>query len=102
MRLALACGRADVDRFMASLSSRQLAEWAAFEHLEGGIGDRAMWTAMAQLTALYAEAHRDPKRRSKPFRITDFLPWIEPPPPKQLTVEAFEAMFAGRIVKVKK
>ncbi len=77
MRLALAVGRLDVDELLADLSARQLAEWDAFDRIEGGIGSRGPWFGMAQMLALYAEAHRDTKKRSQPFKASEFLPWIE-------------------------
>lgn len=98
MRLALAFGRPDVDRLMRELSSADLVEWAAFEALEGGFGARGVWYANAQLAALYAEAHRDAKKRSKPFSPADFLPWVDRPAP---SAAAFRAGF-GNVVKVKK
>lgn len=79
MRLALATGRLDVDALLAGLSARQLAEWDAFERIEGGFGDRAAAASMAQMLALYAEAHRDSKKRSQPFKASEFMPWIERP-----------------------
>lgn len=90
MRLALACGRPDVDRFMAELSSRQLAEWDVFEKLEGGIGTRALWRAASLLAAMYAEAHRNPKKRAQSWRERDFWPWVEQ---DKLTPAAFRAKF---------
>jgi len=79
MRLALATGRLDVDAVLASLSSRQLAEWDAFERIEGGFGDRAAWDRMANMLALYAEVNRDKKKRTQPFKASEFMPWIERP-----------------------
>lgn len=98
MRLALASGRLDVDRLAATLTSRELAEWEAFEALEGGFGARAGWYAAAQFMALYAEAHRDPRKRSQPFAPADFLPWVERP---KLTPAQFRARF-GNVVPAKK
>ncbi len=90
MRLALAFGRPDVDRFMGELTARQLAEWDAFEVLEGGIGHRATYRASAVLASLYAEAHRDTKKRAQPFRERDFWPWVDKP---KLTPAQFRAQF---------
>ena len=90
MRLALATGRLDVDELLAGLTGRQLAEWDAFERIEGGFGDRGAWARMAQMLAFYAEAHRDTKKRSQPFKASEFLPWIERPahdPAKRLRAQ---------------
>lgn len=79
MRLALAAGRLDVDQVLRELGSHRLMEWWAFEQLEGGFGDRAAWQRTALLAQMYHERNRDPKRRAAPFKITEFLPWIERP-----------------------
>lgn len=76
MRLAMATGRLDVDAVLAGMSAQQIAEWEAFERIEGGFGERAAWERMAHMLALYAETHRDTKKRSQPFRAADFLPWV--------------------------
>ncbi len=79
MRLALATGRLDVDAVLAGLNARQMAEWEAFERLEGSFGDRGAWIRMAHMLSFYAEAHRDAKKRSQSFKVTEFLPWVERP-----------------------
>lgn len=71
-------------------------EWEAFERLEGGIGARADWYQSAQLCALYAEAHRDSKRRAAPFTAADFLPFVERP---KATAKSFRAEFAHLVKK---
>lgn len=77
---------------------RQLAEFEAFEAIEGGFGARAGWYAAAQFMALYAEAHRDPKKRAKAFAPAEFLPWVER---EGFNPAAFRAGF-GNVVKVAK
>lgn len=96
MRLALAAGRLDVDAVLRGLSLKQLTEWEAFERIEGGIGARADWYQIAQLCAMYAEAHRDSKRRSQPFTAADFLPFVEKP---KFSAKAFRAQFAPLVKK---
>ena len=36
---------------------------------------RNEWAHTANLMALIANCHRDPKRRARPFDAVDFLPW---------------------------
>lgn len=98
MRLALAAGRPeDYERMGAALSARELAEWQAFERLEGySLGDRGAWERTALLASLYAEAHRDPQKRAHSFTMADFLPWA---PRARVTSNTFRAWFAGRIKK---
>lgn len=81
MRLALAFGRPDVDRFMAGLSSRQLAEWDAFERIEGFIGSRTHWDVARHLALVMSRQ-----------KVThgDFMPWLEKP---EMTPAAFRAQF---------
>jgi len=98
MRLALAAGRPeDVDYLAQVLSSHQLEQWLAFERLEGySIGARGDWERSAGPAAMYAEAHRNAEKRSRPFSAAEFLPWM--PRPK-MTANTFRAWFAGRIRK---
>lgn len=91
MRLALASGRLDVDRLAQELGSTGIAEWEAFERIEGGFGARAAWLQTAVLAALYAESHRDSKKRAKPFTAEDFLPWVER---AQFSPAAFRRQFS--------
>lgn len=81
MRLALAFGRPDVDVFMAELGSRQIAEWDAFERIEGFIGARAHWEMFRTLAQVMSKQ-----------KVTqgDFMPWVEQP---KLTPAAFRARF---------
>lgn len=82
MRLALAAGRLDVDQVLSELGPRRLAEWEAFERIEGGFGDRAAWERAAMLAQLYAESKRNPKKRRQPFKVREFLPYVEQPAPQ--------------------
>lgn len=100
MRLALAAGRPEeVEVLARRLSSRELAEWDAFERIEGGIGTRAVQVAVAQLTATLAEIHRDPKKRARPFTAGEFLPFIERKAEGGLTPKALRALLGGRVKK---
>lgn len=100
MRLALQVGRLDVDGVLAELTSRELAEWDAFDRLEGGFGGRAAWGPGALLAALYAESHRDREKRGKPFSQADFLPWLQELRPA-MTPAAFRAQFTPLVRKKK-
>ena len=44
---------------LARVSSRELTEWAAFEQIEGPIGDARLDHLFAMLQALIANANRD-------------------------------------------
>ena len=60
------------------MSSREFAEWYAYAQIEP-FGPARADLRIALLTALTAEIHRDPKKRSKPYTVTDFMPfWQEP------------------------
>jgi len=39
--------------------------------------NRSEWTRFSPLLALTANAHRDPKKKSSPFSISDFDPYAE-------------------------
>lgn len=99
MRLALAAGRLDVDAVLAELSSWDIAEWQAFERIEGHFGERGAWERAAMLASLYAESHRDTKKRARPFTAADFVPWISRP---KMTPRAFRAQLAHLVQKPKK
>lgn len=103
MRLALAAGCPDqVDALAAALSSRQVTEWQAFEAIEGGLGARSFWESMAQFVSMWANAHRDPKKKATPFKPADFLPWLQGTGPA-MTQRAFRATFGPvKVVKRKK
>jgi hypothetical protein len=68
----LAVGEVDVDALLARLTARQLTEWMAYYQLEPW-GDLNHDRRMATLTALTANAHRDPKKRPEPFSSEDFM-----------------------------
>ena len=57
---------------LRSMSFRLFVEWQAYLQLEPVGEQREDWRA-AQLLALIANVHRDPKRRSMPYRPKEFL-----------------------------
>jgi hypothetical protein len=61
------------------VSSREFTEWLAYARLEP-FGADADDHRLAQLMALMANIHRDPKRRTTPWMPNDFLPRRGPRP----------------------
>lgn len=57
---------------LSRMSSRELTEWMAYESIEPFAAERNDQD-IAMLTALIANTNRDPKKRSKPFELADFL-----------------------------
>lgn len=76
MRLALACGRVDVDRMLAEITSRQLTEWKAFYRLEK-FGPLVEESRTAKLLALLANINRNTERKPSPYTTEDFMPTYE-------------------------
>lgn len=81
------------------ISSKQLSEWMALESIEGPIGERGAWHRMAHVASILANAHRDQKKRPQPFRLDEFLPWVERP---AMTPRAFRAQFGNVQIKKKR
>lgn len=79
MRLALAFREPKVDRFVASLTPTELAEWMAFEAVEPLLPERVDIAAARQM-ALVCEMNRDRKARTEPFSPQEFVPIWETPP----------------------
>lgn len=59
------------------MSSREFAEWRAFATLDP-IGPARADLRMASQMALFAEAHRDHKKRSRPYTPADFMFEFDP------------------------
>lgn len=57
---------------LSRMSSRELTEWMIYESIEPFPAQR-IDQEIAMLTALTANTNRDPKKRSQPFEIADFL-----------------------------
>lgn len=76
--LALRLGRS-VEELLATLSSRALTYWMAFDSISP-IGDWRNDLAAGQIAAVVAETHRDRKARAKPFTPRDFMPFVEREP----------------------
>lgn len=76
----MALGQPSVAACQRAISSAEFAEWMAYSRVEpfGAEVDHEM---LATLTALFAETHRDEKKRRMPFGTEDFMPGVEPPKP---------------------
>jgi hypothetical protein len=57
---------------LRELSFGQFLEWMAYSQLEP-FDERRADARAASICSLLANIHRDPKKRSKPFELTDFL-----------------------------
>ena len=65
-----------VGQLLDNLAPGELEYWMAYWQLEP-FGEAAEWLRHAESQAMYAESHRDTKKRRRPFRSTDFLPPFE-------------------------
>ncbi len=62
-----------VGELLARMSSRELSEWMAFFTLEPW-GCEVEDARAALIAATIANANRDPKKRRKPYSVSDFMP----------------------------
>lgn len=62
------------------MPSSGLTRWIAYNRVEP-FGQWRSDYRMALLASVFANCHRDPKRRPQPFRPSDFMPEFEPAPP---------------------
>lgn len=62
------------------MSSKEFAEWMAYAQIEP-FGDERADLRMAILASLIANVNRDPKKRSTPYEVSDFMPRFETPEP---------------------
>lgn len=91
-----------VPSLLQRVSARELSEWMAYDAVEG-LPDRRVELLLAQLLALTANVHRDPK--AELLEARQFLPWLaddddaenEVPQPTMLlhTVERLNALLGG-------
>jgi len=57
---------------------------------------RAEWARTAALLAMIANVNRDPKRRPRPYRPSDFDPYARAPSTRRTTeLRDLKAMFTG-------
>lgn len=71
--LARELGWESVDSGLRGISSKELSEWALYSELEP-FGEKREDLRFAMLMMLIAEINRNPKKRKKPYKISDFLP----------------------------
>ena len=97
----MACGRADVDQFLSELSSRQVAEWLAFEQVAGPVGQAHDDILAGVVASTVANVNRDPKKRQKAYQPSDFVRWDVPEPdtPQQMwsKIAALTAALGGTV-----
>ena len=74
-RLALALGR-PVGEMLSTMSSHELAEWMAFERVEGPVGEMRDDLRTGIMASTVANVNR--KRGSRPFTPADFMPYKSP------------------------
>lgn len=60
-------------QLLNEISSEELTEWMAYAELEP-FGEERADLRSATVAAVIANANRDRKKRSRPYRVTDFMP----------------------------
>lgn len=55
------------------ISSRELSEWQAYESLEPS-GNEYIARLLEQLIVMYANAHRDSKKKTTPYTLEEMFP----------------------------
>jgi hypothetical protein len=98
IRLALHCGRVDVDAMLDSLTSRQLTELMAFHELDPW-GEGRADLRMGIQAALTANINRDSKKKPEPFSPEDFMPFVKRR--KENPAAKLRAQFAHRVKRKK-
>lgn len=81
------------------IGSDELTEWMAFYQLEP-FGDYRADYRSGVIASTFANAHR--AQDASPFKVEDFMPFIDKPTPKNdpsVNVTRFKAMFAHRVKK---
>lgn len=76
---------------LASIPSRLLTEWMAYDRLDPVGRERDDWRA-AQVSAVLAEIYRDRKKRGQAYTAADFMPEWGPPPAAEVDPEGWRAM----------
>lgn len=79
---------------LTRMSSQELTEWMAYEDIEPFAAERND-VELAMLTTLTANANRNPKKRSEPFKIVDFLLFKEAKDNEIEDAESKSARFAA-------
>jgi hypothetical protein len=69
--LALRIGEIDVDAMLARIPLSLLYEWAEYAELEI-LSDAALDVHLARIASILANAHRDRRKRRRPFDVKEF------------------------------
>jgi hypothetical protein len=83
-----------VSELLARISSQELTEWMAYYELDP-FGSERDDLRSGIVSAVIANVHRDPKKRSKPFEAADFMPYLEKPELSQEQIAAKVAAAFG-------
>lgn len=78
----------------AVISENELTEWMTF-YAKEPFGDRRSDIQSAQICALLANINRNPKKRSQPYRIGEYMLFQEKEEPKKQSPEEVIAIFKG-------
>jgi len=83
---------------LVSLSGKQFTEWMAYAELEP-FGEERADLRMAILASLIANVNRDPKKKSSPYEVSDFMPKFEKKEPisKEDAIAAIDAMMMALV-----
>jgi hypothetical protein len=81
------------------MSSKEFSEWMAYAQLEP-FGEERADLRMAILASLIANANRDPKKKSSPYEVSDFMPKFEKEEPisKEDAIATIDAMMTALVV----
>lgn len=71
-RLAVTLGEIDVDEMLSSIPLSLFHEWAEYSQLEL-LGGYHVDSHLARIACILANAHRDPKKRRRPFETAEFM-----------------------------
>lgn len=81
------------------MSSKEFAEWMAYAQIEP-FGDERADMRMAILASLIANVNRDPKKKSTPYEVSDFMPKFEASEPisKEEALAAIDAAMTSLVL----
>jgi uncharacterized protein DUF4035 len=87
-----------VDVMLSSISGQQFMEWISYAEIEP-FGEERADLRMAILAELIAETNRDPKKKSTPYEVSDFMPQFEKKEPisKEDAIAAIDAMMTALV-----
>ncbi len=87
-----------MDEMLRSISALQFNEWIAYAELEP-FGEERADLRMAILASLIANTNRDPKKKSTPYEVNDFMPQFEKKEPisKEDAIATIDAMMTALV-----